>query len=109
MPGRVGVIWVRRHSVLQGWAVQAELMNPMLEAPGPMLLKLRCDGPVSNFAFNLNLRRYSKCPKGMHSGDTRGGQCLLCPTGTYADIEAGGVLRTRTRPTLNLLLLHGSY
>ena len=35
-------------------------MNPVLKAPGSMLLKLRCDGPLSNFAFNFNLRRYVK-------------------------------------------------
>ena len=34
--------------------------------------------------------------KGMHSGDTRGGQCLLCPTGTYADIE--GLVFCKTCP-----------
>jgi heterodisulfide reductase subunit C len=26
-------------------------------------LKLKCDGPVSNFAFNFNLRRYIKLKK----------------------------------------------
>ena len=35
-------------------------MQPVLNAPGSMLLKLRRDGPLSNFAFNLNLRRYTK-------------------------------------------------
>ena len=33
-------------------------MKPVLKAPGSMLLKLRYDGPLSNFAFNCNLRRY---------------------------------------------------
>jgi len=33
-------------------------MKPVLKAPGSVLLKLRYDGPLSNFAFNLNLRRY---------------------------------------------------
>jgi len=33
-------------------------MKPVLKAPGSMLLKLRCDETLSNFGFNLNLRRY---------------------------------------------------
>ena len=35
-------------------------MKPVLKAPGYVLLKLRYDGPLSNFGFNVNLRRYSK-------------------------------------------------
>jgi len=34
-------------------------MNSVLKAPGIMLLKLRYDEPVSSFAFNFNLRRYT--------------------------------------------------
>jgi len=32
-------------------------MKPVLKAPGSMLLKLRYDGLLSNFAFYFNLRR----------------------------------------------------
>jgi len=46
-------------SVRLGGAVQVKPMKPVLKAPGSMLLKLRCDGPLSNFAFNFNLRRYT--------------------------------------------------
>ena len=42
-----------------GWAVQVDPIKPTLTAPESMLLKLRCDGPVSNFAFKFNLRRYN--------------------------------------------------
>jgi len=35
-------------------------MKPVLKAPGPMLLKLICDEPLSNFAFNFNLRHYDQ-------------------------------------------------
>ena len=35
-------------------------MTPVLKAPRSMLLKLRYDGPLSNFAFNFNLRRCIK-------------------------------------------------
>jgi hypothetical protein len=34
-------------------------MQPVLKAPGCILLKLKNDGPLSNFAYNLNLRRYN--------------------------------------------------
>jgi len=44
-------------------------MKSLLNAPGSMLLKLRRDGPLSNFAFNFNLRRYSGvCTKSCGSG-----------------------------------------
>ena len=36
-------------------------MKPVLKPPGSKILKLRCDGPLSNFAFNCNLRRYTTC------------------------------------------------
>jgi len=49
-------------SLILGEAVQFEPMKSVLKAPGPMLLRLRYDGPLSNFAFNFNLRRYtSRC------------------------------------------------
>jgi len=35
-------------------------MKPMLTAPGTKRLKLRYDGPLSNFAFNFILRHYTK-------------------------------------------------
>ena len=34
-------------------------MNPVLKAPGSMLMKLENDRPLSNCAFDLNLRRYN--------------------------------------------------
>jgi hypothetical protein len=40
--------------------VQVEPMRPMLKSPGSMLLKVRCGGPLSNFAFKINLRRYNE-------------------------------------------------
>jgi hypothetical protein len=33
-------------------------MKPTLKAPGAKRLKLKHDGPLSNFAFKFNLRRY---------------------------------------------------
>jgi len=72
---RVGAAWFCAAvlcAVLNGWAVQLELMKPAPEAPGfqaprlkapgfegPLLLNLIYDEPLSNFAFNFSLRRYT--------------------------------------------------
>jgi hypothetical protein len=37
-------------------------MKLMLKAPGSMLLQLRHGGPLSNFAFKFNSRRYTQAP-----------------------------------------------
>ena len=42
-----------------GMAVQVETIKPKLKLPGTRRLKLKCDEPLSSFAFNLNLHRYS--------------------------------------------------
>ena len=62
-PGQ-GVLAVRgsARAVRQGrpgQAVQVEPVTPPLKAPGTKRLKLTCEEPLSNFAFNINLRRYS--------------------------------------------------
>jgi len=41
--------------------VQVAPIKPTLKAPGSMQLKLRYDGPVSNCAFKISLRRYTEC------------------------------------------------
>jgi len=38
--------------------VQVDPIKPALKAPGIKRLKLKYDGPLSNFAFNFNLCRY---------------------------------------------------
>jgi len=43
----------------RGRAVQVDPMKRVLKAPGTILLKLRYDEPLSNFAFEFNLRRYN--------------------------------------------------
>ena len=71
--------------------MQVEPMKPVLKAPGTKRLKLKCDGPVSSFAFNCILRRYSEGRKflgerdpvifGHKAGDTCAGcagKCLHC-------------------------------
>ena len=42
-----------------GKAVQVDPIKPTLKAPGTKRLELNYDGPLSNFAFNFNLRRYN--------------------------------------------------
>jgi len=43
-----------------GEAVQVDPIKPTLTAPGTKRLKLKYDKPLSSFAFNFNLRRYSR-------------------------------------------------
>ena len=38
-------------------------IKPILKPPGTKRLKLKCYEPLSNFAFNFNLRRYSQVDK----------------------------------------------
>jgi len=40
--------------------VQVEPMNPMLKPPGTQCLKLKHDDPLSTFAVNFSMRRYSE-------------------------------------------------
>jgi len=42
-----------------GRAVQVDPIKPTLKAPRTKRLKLKCDEPLSDFAFNLNLRRHT--------------------------------------------------
>jgi len=45
-------------------AVQVVPIKPILIAPETKLSKVRYDEPLSNFAFNINLRRYSTGEEG---------------------------------------------
>jgi len=56
-----------QRSDLHSRPVQVETIRPMLKAPGTKRLKQKYDEPLSAFAFNANLRRYStedvvECP-----------------------------------------------
>ena len=42
----------------RGEAVQVDPIKPTLKAPGSERLKLKCDEPLSKFAFKFNWRRY---------------------------------------------------
>jgi len=52
--------------------VQVDPIKPVAKAPGTILLKQRCDGPLSNLAFKFNLRHHK----------------LGAPAG--ADVQQGG-------------------
>jgi len=52
--------------------VQVAPIKPTLKAPGSKRLKLNFYGPLSNFAFKFNLRRYTKAAGG-EGGDSEGG------------------------------------
>jgi hypothetical protein len=47
------------HEGAPGRAVQVDPIKPESKAPGTKLLTLIHDGRLSDFAFKLNLRRYS--------------------------------------------------
>ena len=49
----------RRSRSTPGRAVQVDPIKPAFKPPGTKRLKLIYDGPVSNVAFNINLRRYN--------------------------------------------------
>ena len=40
--------------------MQVDSIKPTVKAPGTKRLKLNCDAPLSNVAFNFELRRYTK-------------------------------------------------
>jgi len=52
--------------VHHGRAVQVDPIKPKVKAPGTERLKPNYDEPLSNFAFNFNLRRYSMASKEPH-------------------------------------------
>ena len=51
--------------------MQVHPIKPTLKAPGSVRLKLKCDEPLSNFAFNCNLRRYSTGAAAAHAAASR--------------------------------------
>jgi len=89
-----------------GRAVQVETLKRVetcVERAWFQPLKLEYDEPLSNIAFNFNLRPYSLAMK-LDARMNNTGYCLI----VCAVAMAGGVLRTSTRPRLNLLLLRAS-
>ena len=51
--------------------MQVDPIKPTLKAPGSNCLKLKCDEPLSNFAFKFNLRRHTMVsPNEAHAEET---------------------------------------
>jgi len=58
-----------------GRAVQVDPINPTLKAPGTECLKLKCDEPLSMFAFNFKLLRLAPLHLVRDDGEVRA-RCL---------------------------------
>jgi len=58
-----------------GKAVLVDPINPTLKAPGTNRLKLKSDEPLTNFAFNFNLRRYNPVRLRPCGNTSHGGLC----------------------------------
>ena len=88
----------------RGRAVQVDPMKPVSKAPRTMLLKQICNEPLSNFAFNVHLRRYTEgafhrvVPSGTQMIDFVWGTCDAAPrSGSWCEapsFDAAGMRRT---------------
>ena len=96
---------VRVFARVRGGALQVDPIKTKSKRPGSKCLKLNSDIPLSNFAFNFNLRRYNQ---GNGSEGGGGGEGVYALDARRRD-QVGGPLTTGTRPTLNLLLFFHSY
>ena len=77
-----------------GRAVQVDHVKPKLKLPGAKRLKLKCHKPLSNFAFNFNLRHYTwgsrrasmsgRARQGRHTPPLPTSTSAVCVTGTSA-------------------------
>ena len=87
--------------------MQLHPIKPTLKPTGSQRLKLKCDILLSIFAFKLNLRRYNEEKPGgdvlpVHSAAATAAAAAADAAAATARLSlAGGVLRARTRPTLN--------
>ena len=71
-----------------GRAVQVDPMKPTLKAHGTQRLILLCDEPLSQFALNFNLRRYTTAGLGPYA------PVLPNPTAGLLDFLAGAYTRS---------------
>ena len=78
------------HARQPGRAVQVDPMKPTLKPPGTKRLKLKCDVPLSSFAFKFNSRRVNQMAEELH---TR----LHAHAAVWGGLEAGAY----TRPPLS--------
>ena len=79
--------------------MQVDPMKPKLKPPGNKQLKLKCDVPLSNFAFKFNLRRYNQAVMRGEGGRTS----IICtqPRRISATSVAARVAGAYTRPVFS--------
>ena len=89
----------------QGRALQVDPTKSTLIAPGYARLRPKCDQPLSNFAFEFNLRRYMKEFEASHGTVTdmdearlRGEQTSLNPLGMVEGLIGGARLLLNPKP-----------
>jgi len=83
-------------------------MKLNLQPPGSELLKLKCDGPLSNFAFNFNLRRYTEVVQETLKCDPlykppHGHRALVKELKLYIPVKVGRCRVTLSNPSLKRL------
>jgi len=74
--------------------VQVEPIKPTLKAPETWRLKLKCHEPLSNFALNFSLRRYTKV-RALGQLLARGADVLM------SDVDVVWMAGAYTRPLLS--------
>ena len=77
-----------------------EPMIPVLKAPGTTLLKPRYDDPLSNFAFNFNLRRYMSVDYQQRLGCGRTGMFEVKAHPWFQGLDWGMLLERRIQPPI---------
>jgi hypothetical protein len=84
--------------------VQVDPINPTLKALGTKRLKLKCDEPLSNFAFKFNLRRYTLEGTSVQMANTTDAELAeaLVMAKEYTNVSMAGAY---TRPLF--IPLHG--
>ena len=92
--------------------MQVDPVRPTLKAPESTLLKLYHGKVLSNCAFKVDLRRYTEAMKARlvaaMNGTLEAAKVPMPPKRALLSelaLKVGGLLRTTTRPRLNLLLL----
>ena len=79
--------------------MQVDPIKPTLKAPGTKRLKVNCVVPLSNFAFNFNLRRYNQGER--HWAKQQAKQ-QAPPRGAPDGAPAGGIVARWTRSLARL-------
>jgi len=74
-----------------GRAVQVEPMKPVLKAPVVKRLQPKYDEPLSNFAFNVNLRRYTMAQQFLAASGSSSNSSTVRSSRSFSIGELGAV------------------